>query len=237
VKPVNLLPEQHRPKVASGMRSGIAYKAIGGLAVILLAVVAYVTTTNDISSKNQQATELQRQADAATAQAGSLGPVSNFLEIKQAREQSIRDLAGRRFDWERLTREVARVLPAGSFVTDLSASVDGKDASSSSTTPAAAAGAGAAAPTLTLSGCALSQSQVATLLVRLKQLHLAQDATLVSSSRVDAATGAASSTGTGTGAAVCTKYEYKASVTFDPASVAGADMTGKRVPASLGGGQ
>jgi Tfp pilus assembly protein PilN len=239
MKPVNLLPEEHRPKRPSGQRSGVAYKVIGGLAVVLIAVLATVLTSNEISSKEQRAVELKRETAAAEAEAGPLGPVANFLSIKQSREQSVRDLAGRRFDWERLTRELAKVLPAGLFVTDLTASVAGEDSRSPATSAASADGA-APAPQLSVSGCARNQRQVATLLVRLKQLNLAQDAQLEESKRVGAATdGGPSQTGSGASdlAGQCGGYEFKAKVNFDPESVAVTGTKSDPVPAALGGGK
>lgn len=248
MKPVNLLPEQHRPSRPSGERSGVAYALIGGLAVVLVAVLAYVLTSNEITSKQERAADLERQAEAAKAEAGSLGPVANFLAIKQSREQSVRDLAGRRFDWERLTREIARVIPAGAYVKDLTASVDGQGVGDSSgaqpATAAAAAQTETVSPKLSIAGCATDQRQVAALLVRLKRLHLAQDAVLEESSRVNAKTGSSGTTaavapaGGGTVETPCTRYEFTASVTFDPESVTLSSPAGpERVPASLGGGK
>lgn len=243
MKPVNLLPEQHRPTRPSGQRSGVAYKVIGGLAVALIAVLATVLTTNEISSKEQRAADLERETAAVKAEAGSLGPVANFLSIKQSREQSVRDLAGRRFDWERLTRELAKVIPTGMFVDELTASVDGQTAGSAPR-PAAAPAAGTAAaavvaPSLSISGCARDQRQVATFLVRLKQLHLAQEAELEESKRVDSGPGGSGNVNTsavGVGTA-CTGYVFKAKVSFDPESVALSGTKPDSVPAALGGGK
>jgi Tfp pilus assembly protein PilN len=240
VKPVNLLPEQHRPSRPSGERSGVAYKAIGGLAVVLIAVLATVLTSNEVSSKQQRAADLERETAAVTAQAGSLGPVANFLSIKQSREQSVRDLAGRRFDWERLTRELAKVLPTGLYVTDMTASVDGAGTGTGTTPAAAPTAAAAGGPQLSLSGCARDQRQVATLLVRLKQLNLAQEAKLDESKRVNAVDGSApSQAGAGVAGvgATCTGYEFKTSVTFDPDSVVVPGTKSDSVPAALGGGK
>ena len=238
MKPVNLLPEQHRPSRASGQRSGVAYKLIGGLGVLLVAVLAVVLTDNEVTSKTDRAAELKRETAAVKAEAGALGPVANFLSIKQSREQSVRDLAGRRFDWERLTREFAKVIPAGMYVSELAASTDGQTAGSAQARPAAATAAAAAVtPSLSVTGCARNQRQVATFLVRLKQLHLAQEAELEESKRVDATPG-----GSGSSAAVgigtpCTGYDFKAKVAFDPESVALSDAKPESVPAALGGGK
>lgn len=238
MKPVNLLPEEHRPRRPSGQRSGVAYKVIGGLAVVLIAVLATVLTSNEISSKEQRAAELKRETAAVEAEAGPLGPVANFLSIKQSREQSVRDLAGRRFDWERLTREIAKVLPAGLYVTALTGSVGGAGAAASPAASTAAASATSAGPELSMSGCARDQRQVATLLVRLKQLHLAQDARLEESKRVGATEGGGSAQGgVADVGATCSGYEFSAKVSFDPDSVALTGSKPESVPAALGGGK
>ncbi len=241
MKPVNLLPEEHRPSRPSGNRSGVAYPVLGVLAVVLVAVLAYVLTLNEVSSKQDRAAQLAKETQVAQAEAGSLGPVSNFLSIKQAREQSVRDLAGRRFDWERLTRELAKVIPAGVYVKEVKASVTGEGVTATAAKAAAPAAAGATggSPALTLMGCATGQRQVATLLVRLKQMHLVEDVTLDESKSMAEEEGNGNgSSGTASIETPCSRYEFKLTVTFDPASVA---MTSpgeqEPVPAALGGGK
>lgn len=262
MRPVNLLPERARPKRASGAQGGSAYLVIGALAVVLLAVVAYVLTANGINSKKEQAAKLSQQADAAEARAKTLSAFANFEQVKQTREQSVRTLASGRFDWERMLRELARLLPPGTYVTSLDATAaDGSQGSSgsggsstssaSNSSPASASsGAGAGGgtgPTLNIQGCTRSHPEVATLLVRLRRLNRTTDVTLSKSSKNGASTaGGAGAGGTapvgGAGSsnsdgAACGKgVSFDASVQFNPTPVPGPEGPGGQVPASLGGG-
>ena len=53
MRPINLLPTRYRPARASGERPGIAYGAIGALAVLLLMVLLYVLTSNSINDADE----------------------------------------------------------------------------------------------------------------------------------------------------------------------------------------
>jgi len=158
-------------------------------------------------------------------------------------------------------RELARVLPASTSVTELSTGTNGEggaDSASSgassgsssggsgSGTAAAPAGADGAAtsPQLTLSGCAASQRDVATTLVRLRSLHRAVDVQLADSSKADANATGAPSAGTpspgGGGDRACgagrlPDYKFQATVIFS-GDTSGSDIPDAKVPGRLGGG-
>jgi Tfp pilus assembly protein PilN len=257
MKPVNLLPESQRPKRASGARGGSAYMVIGALAILLVAVVGYVLTANGIASKKDEAAKLSRQADAAEARAKTLTAFAGFEQVKQTREQSVRQLAAGRFDWERMLRELARLLPPGTYVTSLEADAANGNASgsgstggstSSASSSSAGGGAGATGPTLAISGCTRSQPEVATVLVRLRRLNRTTDVTLSRSSKNEASTaGGAGATGGaapaggagaqgGSGAGCGKGVSFDATVQFNPTPVPGPEGPGEKVPASLGGG-
>ena len=234
MRPVNLLPDDLRPRQASGALSGSAYAVVGVLAVLLLMAVGYVMSANQANSRKSEIAEVRQETADAEAQAASLAPYANFAQIKATRIESVKSLAGLRFDWERLMREVALVLPDGTSLTDLAASTTG--AADTGGTPPTDAAAAAVSPSLNLKGCAERQPDVATLMVRLRRLHRAADVSLTESSQQDASGGGAApaAVDSGTGSEGCPPdtYLFDLTVTFEPLDVEQA----KPVPARLGGG-
>ena len=95
------------------------------------------------------------------------------------RTQSVAGVAATRFDWERFMRELALVMPEGSWLQSADASVLGDPGTGGDT---------AAAPTTTetvtpapaanLIGCTPDQDDVARMMVRLGQLHRVEDVEL-----------------------------------------------------------
>jgi Tfp pilus assembly protein PilN len=214
MRPVNLLPPDQRPH-AGGGRPGSAYALLGALAILFVAALAYVLTVQDIGSKQDELAEVQAETQVAQQRAAALAPYAQFASMRQTRVDSVTALAQARIDWERLMRELARVLPAGSYVS----SVDATGAPAAAD-PAGGAGAG---PKLKLVGCARGHRDVATVLVRLRKLYRADDVKLRESSRA----GGACLRGTG----------FTAEVTFTPLPTTSEAPRGReRVPASLGGG-
>jgi Tfp pilus assembly protein PilN len=216
VRAVNLLPA-HRRAPQGGGRPGSAYVLVGALGALLVAVLVYVLTANGLTSKQDELAQLKTETQAAQQRAAQLGSFGNFAAIKATREQSVAQLAQARLDWERLVREVSRVLPGDVTIAQLEATAASGTANAD---PAAAASSG---PTLKLTGCAPSHPDVATTLVRLRRLHRANDVALGSAARAGSAEGDGEC-GRGVG--------FSATVSFDPAP---ATAPG-RVPAHLGGG-
>jgi Tfp pilus assembly protein PilN len=219
MRPVNLLPARYRPARASGERPGIGYAAIGGLAVLLLMVVLYVITNNGIKDAQNKTAEAQAERQAAQIKIGQLQAYGDFAAVKVARENAVKGVAQVRFDWERLMREVALVLPHDSYLTTFSAGAGG----GSTATVGAATASG---PTLTIAGCAPSHQGVANVVVRLRQVHNVTDVLLANSTKAKTATATP-------GAAAC-KVAFNATLTFQAESAPAGPTS---VPARLGGGQ
>ena len=255
MKPVNLLPQNERAiKPAEGM-SGSSYVVLGVLGVLLLAVLTFVFSQNQVNDRSGKIDKANAEAQQAEQRATALGAFGSFASVKQQREQSVRDLAKARFDWERFMRELALVLPSGTSLLDVSASTDGTTASGGASgssapapSPAPASGGAATDPTAAagpkaqITGCALTQKRVATLLVRLGQLHGASDVELKESASDDSAGAAAGATtdSAGGGNTGCPprKFKFDVTVTFAPADTPSADddSAPRKTPARLGGG-
>jgi len=252
MRAVNLLPKSQRPVAATGQRSGSAYVLIGVLAVVLLAAVGYVVIANQVTSSNAEAARLAAETGQAEAKVAELAPFGEFSDLKNARIAAVRSLATERLDWERLTRELALVLPKGTWLTSVQGDAGTAPASSTSA-PASTSTATAVGPTVTLSGCSKTQDGVATALVRLRRLNGADEVELQHSERPDAKgtkakslkhrtpveEGAMAAAGGGDSKGCATDFEFSATVKLDPehaAASTGPDGSDEQVPVSLGGG-
>lgn len=241
MRAVNLLPEGERPAPPAQPVKGSSYVVLGVLGALVIATATYVMTTNQISSRTGDIAQARADIEAANARAGALGPFQQFAQIKQTRLASVQQLAQQRFDWERLMRELALVLPDGAFVSQVTASAAGseEDAAAGAPVPAdPAAAAAVGSPSATLAGCATSQREVAVVLVRLRQLHRAADVALADSTRTDESGGggtAASGAAAGAGGCGPGNYGFNATVTFEPEPAEIADAPAD-TPTRLGGG-
>jgi Tfp pilus assembly protein PilN len=254
MKAVNLLPEKNRPRQPTGGQSKSGYVLLGVLGAVLIGVLAYVLTLNSINSSKTKITEATAEAARLNDQANSLGPYGDFAKIKAERVASVKQLAQGRFDYERMVRELAHVLPADVWLVKASAASVAADTTGAApgagaapapapTTPGAPAAPTAGGPTLQLDGCARDQGQVAVTLVRLRELEGATDVTLDHSTAGDGsttATGPAAPTGaSSTGDTSCgttagkPNYSFQANVSFAPQT---SSSEPAKVPARLGGG-
>jgi Tfp pilus assembly protein PilN len=221
---VNLIPSEHRRAKPSGKAAGGSYAVLGVLAVLLVMAVAYVHTSNGVNEKQTEAAEARQQADALEAQAAQLGSFTSFASIKEQRLAAVVAAAQTRFDWERLMREVSRVMPAGSWLQTTDASVFGESGATTPADPATAA----VGPAATFSGCTPRQSEVAKILVRLRAMHRVTDVELNESVKEASQNVTIESCGN--------NYKFDVTVHFTPAPLPEAPSGSNRVPASLGGG-
>ena len=211
---VNLLPAKHRPRTPTGGQQGSSYAVIGVLGGLLLMVLLYVLTVNGINSDQESVDRTKAETAQAKKRAEQLTPYGNFIQVKEQRVASVKELATGRIDWERLARGLAHVLPEDVWLVSAQASTTGQAGGSNasggsgapapaapaqgggsggsggssgaaSTPPASGGGASASAPTLVLAGCAASHPQVAVTLVRLRHLPAVADVELSSVSKPD----------------------------------------------------
>lgn len=127
MRAVNLIPKDER-----GRRSGsggpslsvsnaLAYVVVAGLVLLLGAVTLYATTSSKISDREAEVAELEAEEAAVRTRAEALTAFTSFEARRKARQTTVVSLAESRFDWERVMRELARVIPPDVWLTQLDA--------------------------------------------------------------------------------------------------------------------
>lgn len=169
MRPVNLIPREDRPGSRRAMRGGpIAYILVGALVAALLGVTALVATDNQISDLNGEITQVEGEVAAAEAKAQALDAYSQFHSVREQRVATVISLADSRFDWERVMRELALVLPGDVWLTNLTATANPQVTPDGAATVALRAS--IPGPALELVGCARSQDAVAGFVQALKDI-------------------------------------------------------------------
>lgn len=180
MKRMNLLPQELRARESA--RSGSSYAVVAGLACAILAMLAYGLVISGVRTDEAELAALQEETHQAQSRAAALSPYAAFAAMKQTRARSVRGVAETRFDYERLTRELARILPPRVSVGHLEigpGSLTEEEAALGADNPDGEAPEGA--PRMLLSGCAPNQDTVADTLDRLRALTAASSVTLGSS--------------------------------------------------------
>jgi Tfp pilus assembly protein PilN len=174
VRAVNLLPPDTRGASKSSAELGAGPEAKGGagafvvlgvLAACVAGVAGVVTTNNTIKQRTADLDAVALQQQAMQAQVTKLKPYADFDAMAKARAQTVRDLAGSRFDWEQALRDLSRAIPQDVTLRQLSGDIS-TDAGG---TGGALRGA-ISAPAISITGCAPGQTQVARLMARLRDI-------------------------------------------------------------------
>ena len=169
MRPVNLIPADQQQGARKQLRSGpLAYLVVAGLVALLAGVATLVITGNEISEREAEITHLQEEDAGAKARVAELAGYTQFHSVSEQRVATVASLAASRFDWERVMRELARVLPDDVWLTDMSATASPEAAvegSGGSGMRGAIAG-----PALTLTGCTGGQVSVASFVQALKEI-------------------------------------------------------------------
>ncbi len=234
MRPVNLIPKEERLGAPKSLRSGpTAYIIVGALVAALLGVTALVVTGNEINSLNDEIAQVEDETAAEKAKAAALAPYTQFHTVREQRVATVASLADSRFDWERVMRELALVLPDDVWLTGLGASA------SPGVAPAGGASVALRAsipgPALSLEGCAKGQDGVAGFVQTLKDID---GVTRVGVEASSLATAENSESASASGdSESCSVRDFLASfqiaVAFDAAPVASSGTEGApEIPAS-----
>jgi Tfp pilus assembly protein PilN len=186
VRAVNLLPPDLRGASKTTAELSVASEASGGagpvvvlgvLAACVVASAGYVLAGNTVKQRQAELADVTSQQQAIAAKVAVLKPYADFDAKARARVQTVRDLAGSRFDWQQTLSDIARAMPANITLKSLVGDVSTDTGASDSALRAAIS-----APAVTLTGCASDQTAVARLMAR---LHDVDGVTRVSLSKSD----------------------------------------------------
>lgn len=226
MRPINLIPQDQRRRAPSESSGKGTYAVLAGLAVLVAMVAFYVLSSNQVTERENEAAVAAAEATRLEAEAANEASYTDFAAIAQTRVSSVMGVAATRFDWERMMREVSLIIPSDSWLLSADASV----APAGDEADPAAAAVLSTGPSATFVGCTPRQSDVARMMVRLRQMHRVSDVTLNESGR-EGADQPATMDGCGS------LYQFDVTVTFDPTQpVDVAPRGAERVPVSLGGG-
>ena len=174
MRAVNLLPPDTRGASKASAELGAGPEATGGagafvvlgvLAACVAGVAGHVLINNTIKQRQADLAEVTQRAQALQSQANQLKPYADFDSMAKARVQTVKDLAGSRFDWEQTLRDLARAIPANVTLKSLTGDISTDAGGGGSTLRTAIA-----APAITITGCAPEQREVARLMARLHDI-------------------------------------------------------------------
>lgn len=238
MRPVNLIPPEDRRGEKAPLRTGpLAYVIVAALAVALLGVTLVVLTSNQISDRKAEKASLESQVQQAQAEADKLESFVSFASLQDAREQTVSDLATSRFDWERVLRELAIVIPSDVWLTNLDAKASAQATTSSSSAASSSSSEDIQGPSLDIQGCATGHDAVARFLAALRDVDGVTRATVLSSDRQgpSGSTGGSSASGT-TGGLSCASRSFISSfeilIAFDEAQPSAPSSTSATAPAT-----
>ena len=223
MRPINLIPIEERHGQHAPLRSGsLLYILIGGLVVVLAAVTALVLTNNQIADHKSEIAQLEQEDAAASERALQLSSYTQFRDLREQRVATVQSLADSRFDWERVMRELALILPGNVWLLDLSATASSEQTGGGSSLRGAVIG-----PALEMTGCAEGQEAVAGFVTALKDIDGVTRVGL-ESSQVTGEEGGAGATGGCTGNTI----SVTVIVAFDAAPLP-ASATSEVAPAPI----
>lgn len=235
MRPIDLTPAELRLGARPPMRTGpIPYIVVGALVAVLIGIALLVTTASQVSEAKSEVTTLKRENVAAEQQAKRLTAYVQFQRLREARMQTIASLADSRFDWERVMRELALVLPSNVWLTSLGASA--------SATAGGGEGGGTQlrasipGPALELAGCATGQEAVAGFITVLKDIDGVTRVGLESSELPENKRGSSGGGGAGGSGEECRTREFISKfslvVAFDAAPVPPSEGEGEAAAAA-----
>jgi Tfp pilus assembly protein PilN len=201
VRAVNLLPPDLRGASKTTAELSVASEASGGagpfvvlgvLAACVAGATGYVLAGNTVKQRQAELAQITVRQHAIAGQVAALRPYADFDSKAQARVQTVKDLAGSRFDWAQALGDVARAIPANVTLKTLTG-----DTSSGAADSDVQLRTAIASPAITLTGCAPGQTDVARLMARLHDVDGVTRVSLSKSDNADVATGTTASTSSG----------------------------------------
>jgi len=229
MRPVNLIPSEERSGERKPMRGGpLAYIIIGALAAAVLGVALLAITDNQISDSKAEIATLESETAAVEARAQSLSAYTQFHSLRQQRVATVTGLADSRFDWQRVMKELALILPNDVWLTNLTGTASpGVSVEGGATISLRDSIAG---PALAMTGCATGQEAVAGFVQALKEIdgvtRVGMQSSVLGGSAEGASSGSASAA-----SGTCQTHDFIAQfqlvVAFDAAPIVATATEGE----------
>jgi Tfp pilus assembly protein PilN len=230
MRAINLIPSDQRRGQHAPARTGplVPYLIVGLMVAALAGVSAMVLVNNQIADREAEVAELKREEATLKVRAERLAAYTEFRAVREQRAATVAGLADSRFDWERVLRELALVLPEDVWLVKATGTaspavtpIDGANVSTRTSV---------AGPALELKGCAPGQESVAAFVAALEDIDGVTRVGVATSKRPDlsaTAEGGAGGAGTvGSEGDDCRTRDFVALfeivVAFDAVSVPGA---------------
>ena len=173
MRAVNLIPPEDRRGDRAPLRAGpLSYVLLGVLLSAFIGVYLMVSAQNSISENETRVQTLEESLASAQARADALQSFGDFATLEQSRTETVSSLARSRFDWERVLRELALVVPADVTLTSVAGTVSGGAAGTEAEGGGASTGSASVTgvPSLVINGCAASHDSVASLVAALRDI-------------------------------------------------------------------
>ena len=237
MRPLNLIPPEQRRGDQAPLRSGpLAYIVVGALVAVLAGVTALVLANNEISEREGEVARLEVEDARESARAERLAAYVQFRDLSEQRVATVASLANSRFDWERVMRELALLLPHDAWLVSLTASAAPGVGAEGGGGGASGLRGSAPGPALELSGCATGQEAVASFVTALKDIDGVTRVGVQASDLPEKGSGNDSGGGGGSesGSDECRTRDFIAKfeivVAFDAAPVPISAATGETAP-------
>lgn len=186
MRAVNLIPRDDAA-ASAGRSGGAAYAVLAVLAALVAVAGAWTYLGSTERTKQADAARISAEATSVEAQASRLKVYTDYAKLSAARTETVRQLASSRFDWPHALREVARTMPARTWLTSLRATVAPAVSVDGTADPLRAA---MPLPAIELAGCARTQKDVAESVVAMRRIDSVERVSLSSSTTQDDAGGA-----------------------------------------------
>ena len=180
MRAVNLIPREQRRGAGgiAGRSGGIVYVVTGTLVVLVILGAVYGLAVNSVASKKGQLAAITNQVTADTAEASALQPYVEVGQLSAEKQGEVASIAQSRFNWPGAMAQLAYGLPSDVTLVGFSATASNADAAAAQS--AAATGNPISPTSFTLTGCAASQGEVATVISDLAQVPGVSDVSLQS---------------------------------------------------------
>jgi hypothetical protein len=216
VRPANLIPAEERRAAAGGFGAApLAYLLVAALLIAVGGVTLLVVTSDQVATHKTELTEARKETASVEAEAGELASYVEFQTTAIQRIGNVTGLANSRFDWERVMREMALILPHDVVLSSFSASVR-SDVSGGGESIALRGE--IPGPAISMGGCALGQEGVAGFITALKDIDGVTRVGVQTSAKSGAESGSGSVSASGACPSNATQFQIV--VAFDAAPVA-----------------